>query len=907
MSHAASKKSDGWSSAGGTVSRVGPAAELLLRVVDAGLCGVICLAPFFFGGRHDFGRLVLVALIGATAIAWFVRQALLPNAPRIRTVAHGILLAATALLVLQLVPLPASWLAMLAPRTSELLPLWTIDGEAAGLGTWKTLSLMPHETTKSLAMFVSYSLLFIVVIGRVENTADVRRILRVVAVASVLMAVFGLLQFFTSNGRFFWFYEHPYRNTRLHLCGSFINRNHFASFLVLGAGPLAAWLWELAASGTAPRRGARPSLLTRVIKWLVAAALVVVVCAVLRSLSRGGAVALLTAATVFVAIGWSQRIVDSRSVYGLVGLAVVVVGLLSVYGYDEVAGRLDDFTQGSIDAMDQQEGRRRVWAANAAAVEASWFTGSGAGTHAEICPVYLPESPIVEYTHAECGYLQVATENGIVGEALLVAGIGLCGWWCVGCFRSAVSASDVLWFAACAAGLAASVVHSAVDFVWYIPACTSVTVVLAGCVLRLAQLVRGPEPKPQAIGQFVWPQARWLPTAAVAVLVSAWTVYTFVGPGVASIYWDRYLRVSVANRAAAGEQLAGWISDQRSEPAATAEPLTEVMLRQLERVVAWDPMFARAQLRLAAACIAQFERQQLRGENAMTLPQIQDAALASRFQSADELTAWLNRAFGNNVELLQRAEEAARRAVELCPLQGEGYVFLGELCFLRGSNRAAVDAYFDQARRVRPHDGDVLYEIGEQRFLSGQLAAALDIWQECFVVRGSHRLKIVYLLAGRIPAPMFLAKYAPDWETLGQVWTRYRLQGQPQDLEPLLTYAAAAAERETATADDMGSMRIWYTLAGMYANVERRDESLACLERAYACNPRHFGVRFALAGALLNAGRFAEAEAHVRWCMARRPEQKNLSAALVQIAKQQMAARETAEKGVQRASFERVE
>jgi tetratricopeptide (TPR) repeat protein len=470
-----------------------------------------------------------------------------------------------------------------------------------------------------------------------------------------------------------------------------------------------------------------------------------------------------------------------------------------------------------------------------------------------------------------------------------------------------VSASDVLWFAACAAGLAASVVHSAVDFVWYIPACMSVTVVLAGCVLRLAQLVRTAEVQSAPVRQFVWPRAGWLPAAAGAVLLSAWTVYTFVGPGVASIYWDRYLRASVANRAAASEQMASWIADRQSAPAATAEPLNDVMLRQVERVVAWDPQFARAQLRLAAAYIAQFERQQLRGENAMTLPQIQDAALASRFHSADELRAWLNRAFGNNVELLQRADAAARRAVALCPLQGEGYVFLGELCFLRGGDSNVVDAYFNQAQRVRPHDGDVLYEIGEQRFLSGQLAAALDIWQECFVDRGPHQLKIVYLLAGRIPAPMFLEKYAPDWETLGQVWTRYRLQGQPQDLDPLITYAAAAAERETATADGMRPMRIWYTLAGMYASVERPDASLTCLERAYACNPRHFGVRFALAGALLKAGRFAEAEAHVRWCLARRPEQKNLSAALVQIAKQQMATREAAEKGVQRASYERAE
>src|SRR5262245_52039343 len=98
-------------------------SDALLRVVDAGLIGINCVAPIFFGGRHDFGRLVLVSLIGVTATAWFIRQALLPGAQWIRTFAHWILLSAVGLLVLQLIPLPSSWLAKLSPRTAELLPL----------------------------------------------------------------------------------------------------------------------------------------------------------------------------------------------------------------------------------------------------------------------------------------------------------------------------------------------------------------------------------------------------------------------------------------------------------------------------------------------------------------------------------------------------------------------------------------------------------------------------------------------------------------------------------------------------------------------------------------------------------------------------------------------------------------
>ncbi len=226
-------------------SQLGPGGRVaarLLAVVDAGLLATICLAPFVFGGRHDLGRLVFVSLVGLTAIAWFARQSVLPKAAWTRTAAFGVLLLAVGLLALQLVPLPTSWLALVSPRTIELLPLWTTADAAVHLGPWKTLSLTPHETTLSLAMLVSYGLLFTVLVQRIQTVADVEKLLNTIAISAVVMAGFGLLQFFASNGEFFWFYVHPYRSTERYAMGSFMNRNHFASFLVLGVGPLVRWL-----------------------------------------------------------------------------------------------------------------------------------------------------------------------------------------------------------------------------------------------------------------------------------------------------------------------------------------------------------------------------------------------------------------------------------------------------------------------------------------------------------------------------------------------------------------------------------------------------------------------------------------------------------------------------------------
>src|SRR3990172_6794262 len=90
--------------------------DWLRPLVDVGLIGVICVAPYFFGGRHDLGRFVFVLLVAVTATAWFVRQAWRPTSHWKNTAAYAVLLLAIALLVMQIVPWPTAWIDWLPPR-----------------------------------------------------------------------------------------------------------------------------------------------------------------------------------------------------------------------------------------------------------------------------------------------------------------------------------------------------------------------------------------------------------------------------------------------------------------------------------------------------------------------------------------------------------------------------------------------------------------------------------------------------------------------------------------------------------------------------------------------------------------------------------------------------------------------
>jgi tetratricopeptide (TPR) repeat protein len=318
--------------------------------------------------------------------------------------------------------------------------------------------------------------------------------------------------------------------------------------------------------------------------------------------------------------------------------------------------------------------------------------------------------------------------------------------------------------------------------------------------------------------------------------------------------------------------------------------LSEQMLRHMQRAIAWDPQFARAHRRIADRYMADFEHRMADAANRLDITQIREAAMASSFRSKEDLHDWLKRAFGPNVELLQTALNHARRAVELCPLQGESYLHLADLCFLDRRPTGAVAEYVNQAILVRPFDKHVLTRAGLQQLLLGNAEAALEHWSRCFNTPGRHQKEIVYRLAGcRMPARLLLERMQPEWRTLREIWPPYRQLGTPQDLADLLAYASQATREETNKANGIRPATAWFWQATLHGDVGQADEALDCLNRAYKANPQHYAIRYSLGKALLSAGRLNEAESHVRWCLARRPDDKWLSEAIDSISRQRLA------------------
>ncbi|HYW78368.1 MAG TPA: O-antigen ligase family protein, partial [Thermoguttaceae bacterium] len=477
-----------------------PFERLLLKVVDGGLAGCIFVVPLLMGGRQALGQLALVTLAAVVALAWTLLLAARREASWRCSSAEILLIAGVALLLLQIAPLPQSALTWIAPQSAERLPLWTAEGDsAATMGAWSCLSMTPAMTRAGLALFSAYALLFLVTLQRIETLSDVERLLRWIAISAILMAGFGLIQLLTSNGKFFWFYEHPFVDTLEEAKGSFTNKNHFAHFLALGVGPLIWWLQNQ--SHKRVRRGARDFDRSsgdfssqQVVSGFRSVALGVVLFAGLLSLSRGGVSVMFLAVAICVVVCYRAKTVGIRFVLSLGAVALLIGALLTVEGFDRVSNRLDDLGSGSIDEIDHEGARRTIWAADLVASRDFALLGSGVGSHVEVYPMYLddPEGP--EYSHAENGPIQTLLETGAVGLTLVIAGVGLCLFWCLAGLKRATNSRMTVCMGAIFASLTANLVHSMADFVWYVPACMAMVAVLAACACRVYQMAIEAQP-----------------------------------------------------------------------------------------------------------------------------------------------------------------------------------------------------------------------------------------------------------------------------------------------------------------------------------------------------------------------------------------------------------------------------
>jgi len=892
------------------VERANTAQRWLRRAVDFGLLAALLVTPLLLGGRHAWGQLWLVAAACFAALSWTLLQLASPR-PSIRTNAGIWLLCATVgILLVQVAPLPADVLQTVSSSQESILPAWQGQGAAHELlGPWSTISLHPGATRQALVLLLACGMLFFVACQHLRRLADVERLLTWLAAIGSAVAVLGLLQFAFGNGKFVWVYEHPYRGADGAAKGPFTNQNHFAQFLALGLGPL---LWLFAREFVVARKGAEAFSSEKchgrrsadMHRLAILAGLAATIAGVALSWSRGGLIATLAATAVFVALLARGRFLARRALVAGAMLVVAVAGVMVFADLSPLARRWRAVSHGAWSQIDPNSARSSLWQANVAGFQQFPVLGVGAGAHGDYYKLHYSRPSLVHYHHADNCYLQVAMETGAPGLTLLLLAIAMIARWGRAALARDNSPSRQLAAAAVVASLTASMVHAAVDFVWFVPACLVVTLALLACLARLAAVARGepgteppadssrdgstrdrlhgwvtqkrPPQRPKVGGhRGVVAPPRWAFAVALVALAGAGivTIGDRLGAAAAAPHWDNYLAISAATNKDYPDVLRGGRS-ARMAPLDGMDPeVVDRMCRELERVVAAQADHAAAHLRLAGLYLRRFDLAQQTAPNPFTVTQIRDAAVAARFKSSAELRGWLARAAGPNVRYLNGARHHAQEALRRAPCPGEVYLYMAKVAFLADPADRHRRQWVAQALRVRPHDGAVRIEAGFEAMLAGDTTEGIAHWRTAYKSHRKHRQKIIDLLVGRVPLERFIEEFNPDLKGLQKLYRLCAERGLTRQRRVAAEHYARAVADAARASRTTKAAELWRLAAAAYADAGQNDHAIQCLRAAVKLAPDQMGDREQLIRRLCQAGQYREAAREVDDCLRRQPNE----------------------------------
>ena len=886
---------------------IGPDTAACLFAVA---CAVL-LVPLAMGGRHPLGQVFLSGAAIAAAVAWllrcFSREATGWKLGPLELLFGGGLVIG----LLQIIPLPAATIHAISPNLAGLLPCWT-DG-AWTLGRWETLSLTPSETLTGLAIFAAQAVFIGCVFQSIDSSEDVERILLVVAIATGLMAALGVVQYLTGNGKYLWFYEFAYNSTDGIVKGTFSNRNHYASFLAIGAGSLIWWTFAPATEQASHRVSlttgrqrssrrrrsqtpAEPNVPILPANYRLAiglTALAVLAFAVLCSLSRGGAVSLAIAGTVATAMLVKAGRLTPGAAGGLLALALLVGAALTIHGMERVGTRLDTVWEelGGIFSEEDANlgGRREVWQAAVTTIGNFPVLGTGIGSHASVSPIVMPPTDKTLFTHAENSYLNVGVETGLAGLGLAIVSLLIGFGSCSIVFLRGNSREQIV-AVALATGLTAGAVHACTDFIWYVPACSTLLMLLGACAVRLAI------PHAENISLPTLPLDR---LSAAGLTATAVMVLGFIGKGQlqaarAEVHFEEAIKQSRAVAKSSLEALSTQAAASFTEPkddgteqvAATASAEEQVLdelnqrISSLEQTVASRPSHPRAWVDLAVSRLERFGLARRVAGETFGLVEIRQTVEENSFDSAAASQQWVKSVTGEYYADLQQAGQAALNAVTLTPCAGEAWCALAAVAFLQEPSAALSRACINQALQVRPHDGQVLFEAAVQAELDGDTAESLRRYQQCFAECPSQRRRILSVLLPLMPATAACDLLEPDLAGLQMIdglWSRH----SPADaMRPVKEQRLAAAY--AAAAEAIGNTRcsLLCEAASLERTLGNKTQAAATLAEAIEANPNHYAARLTHVDFAMAIGDADTAKRELDWCLLRRPDSQKLQGRL---------------------------
>ena len=402
------------------------------KTIFALLFVVPIFAVLLYGSTDVSALLPLCILTAVLGGIWIVRTW---RSGSFEINADGIQLPLIGLLVLGLV--------QLMPLGDSGIQAGTLTASASN-----ALSVDPFWTRMFLVRLAGYLIFFAAALTFIDSEARYRKAIGVILVFGGVLAFVGILQKLASPDAIYGVRKHsgaiPF--------GPYINSHHFASLMVLISGIAIA---HLLGSGVSKQ-----------IKLLIAISAGIMAIAVPFTGSRGGVIAYIAMLAVVV-MGWLYRGRGEKPasltplIAGGAVLAVIVIGSLIYLGGESSMLRglgIENPTD------DISSGRFHFWSVAWKIFLANPILGTGLDSFGAAYTRFDTGSGLYRVEQAHNDYLQILSDGGIVGFAIILAFIVMLVWKALTRIRNEKNDLIRITVIGCLAGCAGILVHSFFDF-----------------------------------------------------------------------------------------------------------------------------------------------------------------------------------------------------------------------------------------------------------------------------------------------------------------------------------------------------------------------------------------------------------------------------------------------------------
>jgi O-antigen ligase len=417
---------------------------------------LVVLAPLPLGSNREWSWTLCTFLVGVIALGWIAHALFRP-----RQVSMSL---GPTLIIFFLMVCGWAWMQTVVwiPDAWKH-PLWRMSAELSGMGMPGSISLSTEDSLVALMRLLCYGLVFFLAFqfGRDREKALVT--FKWLAIAGVVYAIFGLVNFWGDFGTLLWFFGGDIESS---VRGTFVNRNSFATYAGLTLlCVIAVFNQQVTGRRSAayymPNSGGQRVEQFVLQVWKPLTAVLLVTTALILTHSRGGFFSTLAGGLVLLDLLNRRQQSRSTKSKAVLGGAVLVSLLAFVLTSEVLVQRIDRIT---VDG----NARLEVYGMAVDAIDDNPVLGFGYGTFADSFRLYRDDKLAAHFDKTHNTYLENIFELGWPAAAILFFCVG---WLMVTCLVGAQQRNRDWVYPA--TGVAATMlvgIHSFFDFSLQMPA-----------------------------------------------------------------------------------------------------------------------------------------------------------------------------------------------------------------------------------------------------------------------------------------------------------------------------------------------------------------------------------------------------------------------------------------------------